>query len=273
MNPFAEKTAATGPPASRLRSPRVLILALVLALALMGVVFLVTAASSLYEVEAEGRHLLPYQTGDVYRVKVLDTVTIYADGESRPAPSMIQGAFLVALATAAFMTFFFLRRARARPKVVQFYLVASAGLAFVAFDELFALHETVGHNVRWLADLPGVERPDDVLVLLYAIPLAYCAYRFRDVLTESRRAMWLLGTGLGFFAIAVFADMTSAPLEEGFEFLSVAAIMAGFVTLFLHHVSQTDEPLPHDDEIRAARVRDEVTVVSAPSPGRLTAEP
>jgi hypothetical protein len=272
MDPFAEKTTASGPPASRLRSRRVLILALALAV-VVGVTFLLTAAKSLYQVEEQGRDLLPYQTGEVYRVKVLDSVTLYADGESRPAPSTIQGSFLVALATAAFMTFFFLRRALARPQVVQFYLFAGAGLAFLAFDELFALHETVGHNVRFLADLPGVERPDDVLVLLYAIPLAYGAYRFRDVLTESRRAMWLLGVGLAFFSVAVLADMTSAPLEEGFEFLSVAGIVAGLLTLFRHHVSQTDEAFPRDDEIRAARVRDDVTVASAPASSQLTPEP
>jgi hypothetical protein len=260
---FAEKGGASPSPASRPLSRRLIILALVLA-AIAGATLLVTAPSSLYEVEAEGRHLLPYQTGDVYRVRVLDTFTIYADGESRPAPSTIQGSLLVALATAAFMTFFFLRRAHARPQVVQFYLFASAGLAFVGFDELFAVHETLGHNIRPLADLPGVERPDDVLVLLYAIPLAYCAYRFRDVLTESRRALRLLALGIAFFALSVFADLTSAPLEEGFELLSVASILAGLVTLFLHHVSETDEaPLP-DDEIRAARVRDERSIEASP---------
>ena len=252
MDSFAKKERATDGPASRFRSRRPIILALVLVV-LAGATFLVTSPSSLYEVEEEGRNLLPYPTGDVYRVRVLDSFTIYADGESRPAPSTIQGSLLVALATAAFMTFFFLRRAHARPQVVQFYLVASAGLAFVAFDELLAVHETVGHNIRPLADLPGVERPDDVLVLLYAIPLAYCAYRFRDVLAESRTALRLLGAGVAFFAVAVVTDLASAPLEEGFELLSVASILAGLVTLFLHHVSETEEPLPHDDEIRAAQ--------------------
>jgi hypothetical protein len=271
MDPFAEQTAASDSQASRLRSRRLVIPALVLALGgVAAATFLVTASSSLYEVEAEGRHLLPYPTGDVYRVRVFDTFTIYADGESRPAPSTIQGPFLVALATAAFMTFFFLQRARAHPQVVQFYLVASAGLAVVAFDELLAVHETVGHNMRWLADLPGVQRPDDVLVLLYLIPLAYCAYRFRAVLAESRRALWLLGAGVAFFSLAVLTDLASAPLEEGFEFLSVASILAGLVTLFLHHVSETDRSPRHDDEIRAARVRDDASVVSASSSGQLT---
>jgi hypothetical protein len=241
---------------SRLRPRRLVILALALGVVAAGA-FLVTASSSLYEVQEKGRHLLPYQTGEVYRVKVFDSVTLYADGESRPVPSMIQGTLLAALATAAFMTFFFLRRARARPQVVQFYLVAGAGLAIVAFDELFAVHETVGHNIRTLADLPGVERPDDVLVLLYAIPLAYCAYRFRGVIAESRRALGLLAAGIGLFFLSVLADLASAPLEEAFELLSVVSVITGLVTLFRQHVAETDQPYRRDDEIRAARIREE----------------
>jgi hypothetical protein len=248
---------------SRLRPRRLMVLALVLGVVAAGA-FVVTASKSLYDVQEKGRHLLPYQTGEVYRVKVLDRVTIYADGESQPAPSTIQGTLLVALATAAFMTFFFLRRARARPQVVQFYLFAGAGLAFVAFDELFALHETVGHNVRPLADLPGVERPDDVLVLLYAIPLAYCAYRFRGVIAESRRALGLFAAGIGLFFLAAFADLTSAPGEEGFELLSVASVLLGLVTLFRQHVAETDQPYRRDDEIRAARLRDEQPARASP---------
>lgn len=242
-----------------------MILALVLGAVAAGA-FLVTASSSVYEVQEKGRHLLPYPTGEVYRVKVLDRVTLYADGESRPSASAIQGTLLAALATAAFMTFFFLRRARARPQVLQFYLVTGAGLAFVAFDELFGVHETAGHNIRPLADLPGVERPDDVLVLLYAIPLAYCAYRFRGVIAESRRALGLLAAGIGLFLLSVLADLASARVEEAFELLSVVSILTGLVTLFRQHVAEMDQPYRHDDEIRAARVRDEQPVGASRRP-------
>jgi hypothetical protein len=247
-----------------MRPRRAIVLAFALGAVAAGVV-LVTAASSLYEVQEHGRHLLPYQTGEVYRVKVLDSVTIYADGESRPVASAIQGTLLAVLASAAFMTFFFLRRAGARHQVAQFYLVASAGLAFVAFDELFAVHETVGHNLRPLADLPGVERPDDVLVMLYVIPLAYCAYRFRGVIAESRRASRLLAAGVGFFLVAVLADMVSARPEEAFELLSVVFVLAGLVTLFRQHVAETDPLYRHDDEIRAARLHDEQPVEASAS--------
>jgi F0F1-type ATP synthase assembly protein I len=262
-SPSAEVRAAEGA-GSRLRPRRLIVVALVVGLVAAGA-FIVTASKSLYEVEEKGRDLLPYQTGEVYRVKVLDRVTLYADGESQPAPSTIQGTLLAVLATAAFMTFFFLRRARARPQVLQFYLVAGAGLAFVAFDELFALHETVGHNIRPLADLPGVERPDDVLVLLYAIPLAYCAYHFRGVIAESRRAMGLFAIGIGLFFVAALADLASAPGEEGFELLSVASVLMGLLTLFRQHVAETELPYRRDDEIRAARIRDEQPAQASPT--------
>jgi hypothetical protein len=96
-----------------------------------------------------------------------------------------------------------------------------------------------------------------VLVLLYAIPLAYCAYRFRGVVAESRRAVRLFAAAVGFFFIAVIADVTSAAPEEAFEFLSEVCILAGLGTLFLQHVAETEQPDRRDDEIRAARLRDE----------------
>ena len=176
---------------------------------------------------------------------------------------MIQGSLLAILATAAFMTFFFLRRLGARREVVQFYLVAGAGLAFLAFDELFALHETVGHNLRFLADLPGVERPDDVLVLLYVIPLAYCAYRFRSVVSESPRALKLFGVGVGFFLLSVIADFGSSSVEEGLEMLSLVGLLAGFIVLFLQHVAEAEQRYRRDDEITAARLRAEEPVGAA----------
>jgi F0F1-type ATP synthase assembly protein I len=242
-----------------LSSRRLIMLALALAI-VAAAALVVTSPSSVYDVKEEGRDLLPYETGEVYRVEVLGTLTVYADGESRPSPSLIQGSLLVVLATAAFMTFFFLRRLAARREVVQFYLVASAGLAFLALDELFALHETVGHNLRFLADLPGVKRPDDVIVLLYLIPLAYCAYRFRGVIVESPRALKLFAVGIGFFLLAAFADLASSGVEEGLELISLVGILAGLVTLFLRHVTEAEQPYRREDEIRAARLRAEQPV-------------
>jgi hypothetical protein len=99
-----------------------------------------------------------------------------------------------------------------------------------------------------------------VLVLLYAIPLAYCAYRFRGVLAESRRASALFAAGIGLFLLSVFGDLASAPGEEGFELLAVVSVLAGLVTLFWQHVAETEQPYRRDDEIRAARVREEQPV-------------
>jgi hypothetical protein len=241
-------------------TPRRLIMVALALVVVAAAALVVTSPSSVYDVKDEGRDLLPYESGEVYKVEVLGSFTVYADGESRPSPSLIQGSLLAVLATAAIMTFFFLRRLGARREVVQFYLVASAGLAFLALDELFALHETAGHNLRFLADLPGVTRPDDVLVLLYVIPLAYCAYRFRRVIAESPRALKLFAVGIGFFLLAAAADLISSGVEEGLELVSLVGILAGFVTLFLQHVTEAEQPYRGDDEIRAARLRAEQPV-------------
>ena len=63
---------------------RRLLIGVLVAGAVAAAAFLATSYSSLYEVKEEGRNLLPYESGEVYKVEVLGGVTLYADGESRP---------------------------------------------------------------------------------------------------------------------------------------------------------------------------------------------
>ena len=77
---------------------------------------LVALAPSIYEVQAKGKGppLVPYEgTGLIYKVRVLDTFTIYADEESRPIPDKLSSAGLVAAATVALMTWLLLHAAGA----------------------------------------------------------------------------------------------------------------------------------------------------------------
>ena len=122
---------------------------------------LVALAPSVYEVQAKGKGppLVPYEgTGLIYKVKVLDTFTIYADEESRPIPDKLSSAGLVAAATVALMTWLLLHAAGADARRRRFYGYATIGLAYLAADELLAFHETIGHNLQFLTDVPGVER-------------------------------------------------------------------------------------------------------------------
>ena len=138
---------------------------------------------------------------------MFDSVTVYVDGEPKPGPSVIGGIALIVLATAAFMTAAALRIAGRRGRLVAFYLLISAGLGYAGLDELFAIHESIGHNLQFLADVPGVSRPDDLVIATYLIPAAAFAYFFRDMLLSVRPAAVALGAGLGFFALSAAGDL------------------------------------------------------------------
>lgn len=194
----------------------------------------VALAPSVYEVEAKGKGppIVPYEgTGVVYKVRVLGLFTAYADEESRPIPDKVSSVGLVAAASMSLMTLLLLRAAGANARIRRFYAFATAGLAFLAFDEVFAFHETLGHNLRFLADLPGVERPDDVVFLSYAIPLAIFAWSFRDVLLAQRRAVQLFAVGTVFFAVAAAADLAGVSIDEPAEVVAAILLFAGLALI------------------------------------------
>ena len=111
------------------------------------------------------------------------------------------------------------------PALRPLLLVAGAGLGYLAIDEQFALHETLGHNVGFLADLPGVKRPDDVILAFYAIPSALFIYAFWPQLRRSTRAVLLLVAGLALFAVSALWDLARLPAEEVFELAPWLAIL------------------------------------------------
>jgi hypothetical protein len=201
------------------------ILALVLAA-------LVVLAPSLYEVQDRGRDILPYEdTGSVYEIQLLDTFTVYADGESRPIPDKLTGAALVAAATMTLMAALLLQAAGAGVRKRRFFALATLGLALLAADEMFALHETIGYNLGFLADLPGVQRPDDVLFLLEGLCVLGFAWAFRDVLLARRRATQLFVLGGAFFGVAAMGDLASLSVEEPAEVVAGGCLLAGLVVL------------------------------------------
>lgn len=194
-------------------------------------------APELYSVVDKGRDVRPYDSGVVYEIRLFDSVTVYAAEESRPDPDAISGSAMVALATAALMTALLLGAAGAQTRLRNFYALAAAGFGFLAIDEFFALHETFGHNLLFLSDVPGVERPDDVLFALLAVPAAVFLYLFRDVVTSSRRSVNFFVAAIVLFVLAGISDLAGVGTDELFEVLSAGAIVAGFVSLIALHLS------------------------------------
>lgn len=194
-------------------------------------------APSLYEVVDKGRDIRPYESGPIYKIRLADTATVYASAESRPDTDAISGSAMVALGTAALMTYLLLAARGARQHLRRFYGLAAAGFAFLALDEFFAIHETIGHNLLFLSDLPGVERPDDVIFGLFVVPALAFLYVFRDIVSSSKRAIQFFVAALILFACAGFSDLAGVGTDEPLEVLSAACIVGGFVSLIVMHLS------------------------------------
>ena len=193
--------------------------------------------SSLYEVVDHGPNLRPYESAPVYEIRIADSVTIYAAEDSRPNPDVFTGSALVALATAALFAFLVLSAASRDQRLLRFYALSSIGFGLLAIDEFFAVHETIGHNLVFLADLPGIERPDDAVFLMLLLPAGAFIYAFRDILLGSRRLRQYFGGALVAFVLAAFSDIAGLLTEEPLEILSGLCIVIGFASLISEHVS------------------------------------
>ena len=205
-------------------------------IAVVAVIALVLAAARGPALEVRGDAAVPYDAGTVKEVRVLDSATVYVDGEPKPGPSVIGGIALIVLATAAFMTAAALAIAHARRRLVTFYLMVSAGLGFAGLDELFAIHESVGHNLQFLADVPGVSRPDDLVIALYLVPTLLFAFLYRDLFLNDRRAATALAAGVAIFALSTVADLAGLRAEEYLELVSGLCIGSGIALLIFVHL-------------------------------------
>ena len=179
---------------------------------------------------------VPYPAGEVERVRLVGAVDVYVDGEPRPGASIFGAIGLLVLATASLVTFVALRFAGARRHLRLFWLIAAAGLAVAGADELLAIHETIGHNLRFLADVPGVKRPDDLLLLLYLPGALAFAWWFREVLREHRLTLGCMVAAIVCFALSAAGDLASSRAEEWFELLAGLFIATGLLALMHRHL-------------------------------------
>lgn len=197
-------------------------------------------APSFYEVVDKGAYVRPYspEPGSVYELRLFDAVTVYGDAESRPSTDEASAVVLVALAVAALMTALLLQATGAPRRLRRFYGIAALGAAYLAVDELLGIHETVGHNLPFLADLPGIEHPDDPIIALYMLPALVFVYVFRDLFGASARTRFLFAAGIGLFAGAIVADLADVPADELLEVLAAACLSAGFIVLIVLHLGE-----------------------------------
>jgi hypothetical protein len=181
---------------------------------------------------------VPYPAGEVKELRVLGAFDVYVDGEPRPGASVFGAIALFMLATACFTTFAALRFAGAQQRLRWFWLIAAGGLGVAASDELLAIHESIGHNLPFLADLPGVKRPDDVLLALYLPGALAFAWWFRDVLREHRLTFACMVGAMAFFALSAASDLASIRVEEWFELVAGLFVATGLIALMHRHLKR-----------------------------------
>jgi hypothetical protein len=176
----------------------------------------------------EHGHLLPWAGDDVRKARFFDRFDLYISSETgKPSADLVNSYLLLATAAVCLTASILLDP----PDLRVLLVVAGIGIAYLAIDEQFAIHESVGHNLRFLADLPGVKRPDDVVLAAYSIPSALFIYYFRPLLRASPRTMTLLVTTLLLFGVSAAWDLSGLPAEEIFELAPSLALLGAFVFL------------------------------------------
>jgi hypothetical protein len=206
----------------RLRPQHALPLLGALALVAFAVAAVVTA-----ETLARGS-LLPYTSMTVERVRVLGEVELWVAREEATRLDVLNAVILGAGAVAMLGAAVRARRAAAGTRHVRFLALLALGLGFLALDESLALHETLGYNLGFLADLPGVSSPEDVVFALYAVPAVAFFLAYRDLLAASRLGLRLVALGVALFLAAAALDVTDALLDEQWvEPLGSLALVSG----------------------------------------------
>jgi hypothetical protein len=192
------------------------------------------AAPELYQVQDRGRGpgIVPYESGPIYKVRVLDSITLLAPVEARPNPDKLTSIVLASAATMVLMTFLLLTAAGSNRRLRAFFGWAAFGLALLTLDETLAAHELLGHNMQFLADVPGVTRPDDLIFALYPLAAAGFTWHFRDIVFgESPAVVVAFAIGAILLVVAVVGDLAGSSLEEVAEPFAGLYLIGGLAVL------------------------------------------
>ena len=186
-----------------------------------------------YEVIQKGQ-LLEYTGGTIYQVRLFDKFDVFAEPEVRPTDDVLVSIVLFGIGFIA-LTFAFLEyfnRRIVEDRVFLFFVVLSVGAFYLASDELFGIHESLGHNMQFLRLVPGVSRPDDLIVASYGVfALAFIVY-FRKVVLKARSTFRYFVAAFLLFLLAAASDLVAiGVIEEILEVLSVFAILYGTLAL------------------------------------------
>jgi hypothetical protein len=212
-------------------SPRRGQLVLMLSLAALGVVTLLAVVAADTATVVRRGDLLP-SGGDNIRQIDLAGRKVYLDDEFSFRIDHLTSWTLIAIGGVAALGASLVGFGAGR--TWQMLTLSGAAAIWLGLDEGFALHETIGHNLGFLGDLPGVRAPDDVIIALYLILAIAFAVAYRDLLAASRTALGLFAAGVAIATLAGVLDASALELYRPEDVIEAAAglvLLAGYVAL------------------------------------------
>jgi hypothetical protein len=124
--------------------------------------------------------------------------------------------------------------------VIAFLVLMSAGTFYLAADESFGVHETIGHNMQFLATIPGITHPDDFVIMSYGIAVMFFLFYFRSVYVNRRNSLiYFVATVILYISVAI-SDVTDFPLEEVLEIAASMSLLFGTMSLGLSLLDELD---------------------------------
>ncbi len=199
-------------------------------------------AAATAHVVARGQ-LLPYTSSTVERVRVFGGPELWLDREALSPLDALNGLILATGAGMASLAAALTRRWRGPRRVFRFLALLAVGMGFLALDEQLGVHETIGFNLDFLADIPGVGSPEDVIFALYAVPVTAFLVGYRDLLLASPRGLFLAIVGILLFAAAACLELASVPrVEQWIEPSASLALVAGLSLVAVHHLALASLP-------------------------------
>lgn len=130
----------------------------------------------------------------------------------------------------------------------RFWQIMTFTFGFLAFDDLFRVHENIDRSIHWLIgvhyDNPATRWLDDVLVLLYGLFVLWVWWRHRAYVAAQPWMLWAMAIGGAGFAAMVFCDLFSAgtTIEESIKLVASASILAALLEpLMAGHVPPRGE--------------------------------
>ncbi len=185
------------------------------------------AAVRSFEVLAEGQ-LLSYTEGKIYQVEVLG-VPLYLEPEVRPSSDVVISGMLTAVAGMATLAWLVYQMTGSGSRAERrFHALVAGGAIYLAADELMGIHESIGHNLQWLTRIPGIDRPDDAVIIAYAVLAAAFLLWHVRLLRWSKPALWMWIAAAGVFGVAAVLDAIGAQGEEVLEVVAAILIAVGF---------------------------------------------